>query len=419
MFIERNILFFPDIEKGKQDAKLRMRIRWDRNVLNFNVGYRILPNKWVKEAQQCKRNTTNLKEIPASVINLKIQKLQGFAEDVFKYFELRNEIPTKDEFKILFNEKRGEGKAKAQSSIDFFSLFDDFTFEMGRLNNWKKATFTKMNTVKTHLYNFDSKLTFSKLDKNELTNLVYYLRENRDYKDSTLKKFLGFLKWYLKWSVQKGYNTNTDFETFKPKLTLTKSTIVYLYWDELMTVYNKEFSEDKIHLEKVRDVFCFCCFTSLRYSDVANLKKSDVYKNHIEITTVKTADALKIDLNDYSRALLEKYKDYKSVDNSVFPVISNQKMNENLKELAKYCELNRTISQTYYKGNQRFDEVHILHNIISTHAARRTFISNALIMGIPPQTVMQWTGHSDYSAMKPYIAIADKDRAKAMELFNK
>ena len=94
-------------------------------------------------------------------------------------------------------------------------------------------------------------------------------------------------------------------------------------------------------------------------------------------------------------------------------------MNDRLKDLAKLCGLDRLISQTYFKGNERFDEVNKLYDLISTHVARKTFISNAIIMGIPPQTVMQWTGHSDYSAMKPYIAIADKDRAKAMEMFNR
>lgn len=63
--------------------------------------------------------------------------------------------------------------------------------------------------------------------------------------------------------------------------------------------------KDKQYLERVRDVFLFCCFTSLRYSDVRNLKRSDVKSDHIEVTTVKTADSLSIELNKYSKAILE------------------------------------------------------------------------------------------------------------------
>lgn len=62
-------------------------------------------------------------------------------------------------------------------------------------------------------------------------------------------------------------------------------------------------------MERVRDVFLFQCFTGLRYSDVFNLRRSDVKENHIEITTVKTADSLIIELNNHSKAILDKYKE--------------------------------------------------------------------------------------------------------------
>ncbi len=64
------------------------------------------------------------------------------------------------------------------------------------------------------------------------------------------------------------------------------------------------------------------------------------------------------------------------------------------------------------------DEVYPKYALIGTHTARRTFISNALMMGIPVNVVMQFTGHSDYKAMKPYIAIADRAKSEAMKMFN-
>jgi integrase len=184
-------------------------------------------------------------------------------------------------------------------------------------------------------------------------------------------------------------------------------------------MYSYEIPEELKHLEKVRDVFCFCCFTSLRYSDVANMKRSDVFDNYISITTIKTADSLKIELNDYSKSILSKYKDEQFKNNLALPVISNQKMNYALKELGQLCGIDNPIAITYYKGNRRIDEVCHKYELLSTHAGRRTFICNALMLGISPQIVMKWTGHSDYSAMKPYIAIADKAKEEAMSLFNK
>lgn len=78
----------------------------------------------------------------------------------------------------------------------------------------------------------------------------------------------------------------------------------------------------KQFLERVRDVFLFQCFTELRYSDVANLRRSDVKDNRIEITTVKTADSLIIELN--SKSILDKYRNVTFEGDRVLPVISNQ-----------------------------------------------------------------------------------------------
>jgi integrase len=151
---------------------------------------------------------------------------------------------------------------------------------------------------------------------------------------------------------------------------------------------------------------------------VYNLKRSDVKDNHIEVTTVKTADNLVIELNNHSKAILAKYKDVMFEYDKVLPVISNQKMNDYLKELGELAEINEQIRETYYKGNQRIDEVTPKYALLGTHAGRRTFICNALSLGIPPQVVMKWTGHSDYKAMKPYIDIADDIKANAMDKFN-
>mgnify|MGYP000953177594 FL=1 len=71
-----------------------------------------------------------------------------------------------------------------------------------------------------------------------------------------------------------------------------------------------------------------------------------------------------------------------------------------------------------YRGNGRIDGVTPKYALLGTHAGRRTFICNALALGIPPQVVMKWTGHSDYKAMKPYIDIADEIKANAMSKFN-
>ena len=80
--------------------------------------------------------------------------------------------------------------------------------------------------------------------------------------------------------------------------------------------------------------------------------------------------------------------------------------------------LRTPIRITYYRGSHRFDEIKKKYELIVSHTGRRSFICNALSMGISPQVVMKWTGFSDYKAMKPYIDVCDDIKAEAMKKFD-
>ena len=149
---------------------------------------------------------------------------------------------------------------------------------------------------------------------------------------------------------------------------------------------------------------------------MSNLRKSDVKEDHIEITTIKTTDSLCIELNKYSKAILEKYKGVEFEDYKVLPVISNQKMNTYLHDLCKLAKIDEPIRQTFYKGNERIDKVEPKYKLIGTHCGRRTFICNALSLGIPAEVVMKWTGHSDYKAITQVGRKIVVDKKMAMEL---
>lgn len=446
--IKYKTLFFPDKEKadvitenkftvtdktGKEkhynyDAKLRIRLRWNENVVNFNLGYRVELAKWSTLTQRCDTNTTHgTKKLTAKEINSEIQKAEDVITDIFKSFEVQKIVPAPDQIRDEFNLKMERTTQPKHLTKTFFDRYIEFTIQKGKENNWKHATYQKFNALKVHLEAFDEHLSFDKLDESTLTNFVIFLRDKRDMRNTTILKQLSFLKWFLRWATGKGYNTNLAYMTFAPKMQKADRKVIFLNWEELMKVYNFDFNktdeplppENIIALEKVRDVFCFCCFTSLRYSDVYNLKRSDIKKDAFTFTSIKTGDTLTIELNNYSKAILKKYAGADLPGNKALPVISNQKMNDHLKDMGKICNLDEPITQTYFKGSTRIDEIKPKYELLGTHAGRRTFICNALALGIAPQTVMKWTGHSDYKSMKPYIDIADAEKKKAMNLFNK
>lgn len=423
MNIKRNCIFLLDKEKDKSDAKLRYRIRWGENIVAFNVGHRVDIDKWIADAQRCKNNTTHgVKKTHSSIINRDIQKYQDICDTVFFYFEQQNIYPSSDDFKNEFNQRLGK-KVKPERTI--FEYHAEFMTEQGHESQWSDSTYKEHRTIQRRLKDFAPKLEFEDLTQNGLSKFVDYLQtiqvnsKKKGLKNSSIRKNLDNLKWFLRWATNKGYNKEMSFTTFQPKLKEVKNEIVYLTWEELIKVYNFKVPSICPHLEEVRDVFCFCCFTSLRYSDVANLKRTNVFEDYIQVTTIKTYETLRIELNDYSKKILDKYKNETYKRNLALPVISNQKMNDYLKELGELCCIDEPVSITYYKGGERYDETYKKYELLTTHCGRRTFISNAIMLGIAPEIVMKWTGHEDYRTMKPYIAIADKAKKDAMDLFNK
>ena len=428
MNIKRNIIF--TLESRKKDGVLitenvpiRMRVNFASKRIEFTTGYRIDATKWNADKQRVKNGCSNKLKQSASEINASLLEYYTEIQSIFKRFEVEGVMPTPEQIKEAFNALHKpvseEPKPKKEAlPCDFFQVFDDFVEDCGRQSNWTDSTFEKFAAVKNHLTNFREGLTFEFFDERGLNDYVGYLRDVKEMRNTTIGKQLSFLKWFLRWAFKKGVHQNNAYDSYKPKLKSTQKKIIFLTWDELNRLREFKIPFNKQALERVRDVFLFQCFTGLRYSDVFNLRRSDIKGDHIEVTTVKTSDSLIIELNNHSKAILDKYKDVAFEYDKVLPVITNQKMNDYLKELAELAGIDEPIRQTYYKGNERIDDVTPKYALLGTHAGRRTFICNALALGIPPQVVMKWTGHSDYKAMKPYIDITDDIKANAMSKFN-
>lgn len=133
-------------------------------------------------------------------------------------------------------------------------------------------------------------------------------------------------------------------------------------------------------------------------------------------TVTATPDRLLTLMEGQTAAILERWNGWD--DRLALPALSNQRSNKRLKELGRLAGIDEPVRITYFKGSQRFDEIKPKWQVLTTHAARRTFVVTALTLGIPAEVVMKWTGHSDYKAMKPYIAIVDELKAEKMRLFD-
>ena len=409
------IAFVLHAKAGSPVKYLECRLKWDasRRIVSLATGYRIDPDKWVPEAQRCKACSFHgPSKVPASEINAEIERYTQAAREVFA--EL-GASPDRDEVSRRIRQRLGLRSAPGTPGVR--QAFNLFLSEQSALQGWSAGTATKMRVVGKHIDDSGLFPTFSAFTSQNLQKYLRFLREDLDLTDVTIHRQVGYLRWFLRWAAGKGWLTLPDWQSFSPKLHTPDKPVIFLEWDELMAVWS--FHDPKRPwLDGVRDVFCFCAFSSLRYSDAMALTWADVGQDAIRVVTQKTRDALTIELNKWTREILTRY-DSPDAPLKVFPRITNQVMNRALKEICRECDIDTPVRLTSYKGGARKDVVKKKYELIGTHAARRTFVVNALQMGISPTVVMKWTGHSGYDSMKPYIAVADAARATAMAGFDR
>lgn len=423
------VLFFPDKEKGKEDALLRCRVKWDgsRRIVSLSVGYRISLDRWDYETQSCIKGSYHSKRrTPASTINAEIDKFRRAVASVIRSFEESDVFPGVAKMRQSLDEALGLGRQRQDTLVS--SLLLSYISEQGSLNSWTDSTYKAMNNMRNHLLAFDAGLRIEDVSTDTLTRYTDFLRRDvvgpdgsvskQGLSNSTLTRQLGYLRCFLRWADARQLMKSRDYLTFKPRIKTIPSKVVFLEWDELMAVYELKFTMAEAFLEKFRDIFCFSCFTSLRFSDVMNLRWSDIHSNVMTVTTVKTADPVRIELNSYAREIIGKYAEEEFPDNRVFPPVVNQVMNRYLREIGQKAGIDSPVHRTWFKGNERREEVVPKWQLLTSHCGRRTFICHALSMGIAPNVVMKWTGHADYNSMRPYIAISQAATEEAMKRFD-
>jgi integrase len=430
------VKFYLDNRHNKKDeVPIRVSISIRNSRLVSTVGYAIYPNSWDSENQRVypKFKSVNRLNATPKIINDRLKAIQLHFD---KKALLATSKPSLEELKKDLSEITGSTRHRYNISEEKTVLerFDDFVKEGSSIHQWSPGTLECWNAFRGHISQLGTNIKFSYFNEQGIQRFINHLRNDSQMREVTIKKHFSNLKWFLGWAIRKGYCQETAIEKYSARFLEIQQPIIFLTPEELKRLYKFQIPSDgetvtlkrydgeeyektvsnSSSLGKTRDLFCFCAFTGLRYSDMAKLKRSDIEKKALLSTTKKTHERLIIELNSFSRAILDKYKDEKYPDDLALPVISNQKMNIYLKDLCELCGFTDTVTKVFIAGGSRKEEKYMKWELIGTHAARRTFICFAISMGIPPEIVMKWTGHSSYNAMKPYIEIAEKVKENAM-----
>lgn len=399
---------------------IRIRVSYVGERVDLRIGYSVEAVHWNDEMGRVFPGSKNRFGQTAGLINKRIELALGEIESVFSRFDIiESRAPSRHELVSHFNLFLGKSSKPIKvGSNSFFTAYSQFISEQSVLHSWSTSHTNRHKTVCNHLKDFAPACRFSDITKEFMLSFLQYLILG-EKRNTTINKLLSYLRNFLSWAAGEGFYMGDQHLKFKPKLKGSDGsykTVVYLTWEELMRVYHLELPEGKNYLERARDVFCFLCFTGLRYSDVFNLSKVDVQFERIRVVTQKTVAPLYIELNKYSELLLNKYKGLPG--DRALPVISNQKMNDYLKEIGELAELTEEVKMIYFIGSQRHEVVMPKADLLSTHCGRRTFIVLALRLGIPAAVIMKWTGHRSFSAMRPYVEIVDALKEEEMKKFN-
>lgn len=334
-------------------------------------------------------------------------------EDEFQIIKSRSELGEirfdssvlKEHFDRVF------GRVKKASS--FFEVYEKFMEEKIKMKEWKKTTVKRYKNIRNLLVEFEEvysyKLTFGKINKTFLTEFTDFCYEYKDHYTNTFSRNIGLFKTFMFWSVKNGYAFDKSFQEFKkPQRVLTREEVLSL--EELRELY--VFKSENDHLNKVKDIFVFQCLTGMRYGELKLINKRVItQKNSIVLKEEKNSnkEARLIPLSGMALALLEKY-DFQ------LPLISNQKQNDAIKDVIREFGLSQEVEYTRTKGVVQERFVKQFCDRISTHTARRSFITIMRNRGVADKTIMSISGHKDIKTFNQYHQVDDSARSTAVNM---
>ncbi len=403
------------------DFPIRIRVGYAGRRLDLRTGYVCPPDKWDAEAMRMKPGSSNRYKESAATINRELSRFESAISEMLTRFELDSVTPEPEALKKEFDKRFGRAASPAADRCTLLEAFKLYLTEpsLSLTPGTAKAYICAMNKLEHFAF---AARPLDTLTSDDLSDFISELWID-EMENQTVSQYLARIRSVLSFAKQHKLYAGALHLEFRPRLKgLVKKDVYYLEWEEFKKILSVSLSNPL--QVATRDAFCFCCATGLRISDCVKLKWSDVHLGcdtpHISIVAKKTAKPTIIELNKYSRAVLDRqHREPGNDDKRVFPPVSERTMNNGLRKIAKAAGIEGQVRKLSFSGAIVTEKMVDKSDAITTHWGRHTFIVHALSIGISPSIVMQWTGHSSYESMKPYVAIADSARRSSMELFDK
>ena len=383
------LTFFPRKPRtvGDGEYPLYVRITTEGQKTEFTIGRKVQPTNWDQRAQ---------KSTGRSRRDIELNKYLEMVRS--RFYEIHNRLLNEGKYinpQIMKNHYFGMVE-KPKMLCDVFRETNVKRKEEYERGDMGYATFSRWERCVTYLEEFMT-LTRSEKDipikdvtKGFIQDFEHFLRMSKECANNTTVRYLRYLKNVLQYALANKWISEDPFSGKRFKRTKAERT--FLTEPELqrmMALDLKAFPR----IETVRDTFVFCCFTGLAFIDIQTLKRSDISTDAegnmwIRKKREKTDELSVIPLLEVPRKLIEKYKGHPKVmlEDVVLPVISNQRNNAYLKELADLAKINRHLT---------------------SHIARHTFATVSLNNHVPIESISKMLGHADIKTTQIYAKMLD------------
>jgi integrase len=365
------------IKKNNQ-APIFCRITYNQKRKQFATGISVDPNDWDRKKQIVNASDSNSKEI-----NTKLSLIKQKINQAFLLLQVNNESFDVEDIYLQY---AGKNVKANKTLLEVFELHNNRMKKLVDVE-YSKSTYNKFTEARNHVSNFirfqykKGDILLESINQNFLDDFDFYLKSEKKQKQITINKSIQRVRKIIKLALAKGYLKKDPFILYKPKK--YESKVVYLNQKELGKLENHTFRQAR--LNQVKDMFIFCCYTGLAYQEMSTLKEEHLIKGFdggiwIEMMRQKTKSKVSIPLLPTASKILDKYRP----EGRLLPVISNQKFNSYLKEIAELVEIDKRLTH---------------------HIARKTFATTVLLYNdIPIETVSELLGHSSISITQRHYA---------------
>lgn len=383
-----SVLFFVKRTKTNVDGLLPIFIRVTVNGsrIEFSTKRFTTSEKWSVEGNRMKGTSAESKATNSYLDTLKA-KVYDYQQQLIREDEVVNTENMRN--KIMGVEKRKHM---------IVGIFQNHNNEIRALigKDYAAATLVRYETSLKHTVDFMkwkyriSDIDIKKIDHEFITSYEFYLKSVCNCCQNTASKYIKNFGKIIRICLANGWLDKNPFINYKGKEVEVERA--FLSMEEIETMLNKEFVSDRLNL--VKDIFLFSCFTGLAYADVKKLSRKNIGfgvdgERWIFINRTKTDTRSNIPILPIAAFILDKYEDHPQVVNQekLLPILSNQKMNSYLKEIADVCGINKEL--TY-------------------HIARHTFATTVTLSnGVPIESVSKMLGHKNLKTTQHYAKILD------------